>query len=128
MVILTIQTELRKPLTKILVGGGQQDFPTCGYGLGVQRNFPLHSPSRQTSRRLLTPLNLPHALGLPMPRTSIMPLSRLLMKRMSSVTSLTVISSVSAYISVSSANMTRKPLTYSTPYMSWLIQMRILVS
>ena len=38
------------------------------------------------------------------------------------------ISNVSAYISVSSANMTRKPLTYSIPCMSWLIQMRIRVS
>ena len=81
--------------------------------------IPPHLPlSKQTSKRLSTPLNLLHALGLHMPRTSIMPLSRLQMKRMNSVTSLTVISSVSAYISVSSANTTRKSLTYSLPCMS----------
>ncbi len=47
-------------------------------------------------------------LGLHMPTTSVMPLSRLLMKQMSSVTSLTATSGGFGSISVSSANMMKK--------------------
>ena len=79
----------------------------------------------RTNRRLLISLHQQLVLDLHMLRTSIIPLFRLLMMLMSLVTSLTVTSRGSVYISASSVNMMRLSTAFLNLCMSLLPLTRI---